>query len=42
MLNAGSPTEIEAAFATVSAQRIGAVFMGNSQKASLKCCAAGG
>ena len=30
MLNASTPTEIEAAFATVSSQRIGAVFMGGS------------
>jgi putative ABC transport system substrate-binding protein len=30
MLNATTPTEIEAAFATVSSQRIGAVFLGNS------------
>jgi len=30
MLNATTPTEIEAAFATVSSQRIGAVFMGGS------------
>ena len=29
-LNATTPTEIEAAFATVSSQRIGAVFMGGS------------
>jgi putative ABC transport system substrate-binding protein len=28
-LNAGTLTEIEAAFATISGQRIGAVFMGN-------------